>query len=125
MQAGSVVVTETGLERSSFAEFDPRPLFGLTGRRVHAKEKHLHALLARNFHKLDRIVRRDIEVQLTQVRTDLQRTNQKTVDCNPQFLWLMLARLTQAMSKLDREIVRTPAGCATTAGVPGRPFRLG
>src|SRR5689334_14940435 len=104
MQARSVLVTEASLDRSAFTEFNPRPLLRLISRRVDAKEQHLHTLLARNFHKLDRIVRREIEVQLAQVRTDLQRANQKTIDGNPQFLRFVFARLTQTMGKPGAEI---------------------
>src|ERR1051325_10615610 len=114
MQAGSVIVTETSLERSSLTEFDPRPLFSLVSCRVHAEEQHLHTLLARNFHKLDRIVRCEIQVQLAQVRTDFQRANRTAIDRNSQLLRFVLARLTQAMGKLAGEIAGAPAGCAST-----------
>src|ERR1051325_3050188 len=99
MKAGPIIVTETSLQRSPLTELDPRPLFSLVSRRVHAEEKHLHTLLARNFHKLDRIIRGEIEVQLTKVRTDFQGTNETTIDGDSQFLRLVLARLTDRKSK--------------------------
>src|SRR5689334_14692631 len=85
VQSWTILSAERGLERSSLAELDPRPLFSLRSHRIDAKEKHLHTLLAGNFHELSRIVRREIEVQLTQVRTHFQWADQGAIDRDAQF----------------------------------------
>src|SRR5262245_16847205 len=104
MKDWSVLIAETSFERSSLAEFNPRPLIGLSGHRIDAEEKHLHTLFARNFNELDGVIRREIKVQLTQIRTDLQRTDQKTIDRDAQLLRLVFVCLSQTMSKLPAEI---------------------
>src|SRR5215213_4511339 len=65
VKAWSVFIPKTSLKRSTFTQLDPRPLLSLRCTGVDTEEEELHSLLTPNFHKLRRVVRRQVKIQLT------------------------------------------------------------
>ena len=109
VKARAILILETSFERSSFAQFDPRPLLALRSGGIDAKEKQLHSLFTANFDELNRIIRCEVEIQLAQIGTDFQGTHEKTIDRDAQFLRFVLVSFAQPLSQtslLDLRILR-------------------
>src|SRR5829696_2185366 len=90
VKAWTVLGSKTSLEETSFTQLDPCPLLTLKFAWIDTEEKELHSLLTANFDTLSWLLRCQVEVQLTRLRTNLEGAHKETINRDTQFMRFVL-----------------------------------
>src|ERR1051325_1279545 len=122
MQTRPGLILVRSLEQPAFTQFDRRPLFIPGPVCIDTEKQQLDPLLAEDLHKLDGILRRQVEIYLAQLGAHLYRTDAHAVNRDAQLLWLVFVRLAQPARKfpLERELSWTTTRRAATICITRR-----